>query len=91
MAMVEFLSQLGVGLGASDDDFLGIDDDHEITQLNTRGKSRFVLSQQESGDLGCQAPEGFPVGIHQQPLAVYLSSFRIIRFNHFHLSKIQTK
>ena len=87
MMVVHLLRQFCVGLRTRDGYFLGIDYDHEIAQFNTRCKTRLVFTEQERGYFRSQASQRLTIGIHQQPLAVNLSSLGIKGFVHVFLSK----
>ena len=74
MAIIEFACQLGAGHG----DFFGVDHNDEVARIHTRGKVRFILTQQQSGDQGRHTPQVLLIGIYQRPVVGNFIGFRII-------------
>src|SRR5471032_3120837 len=71
MPVVDLLLELLAG----DGDLLGIHDG------DMRRELRLVLAAQPLGDLGRETPEGLALGIHDQPVALNLARFWVVRLH----------
>ena len=74
VAPVELLLALVPGHG----DLLGVDDDHEVADVDVRGVGRLVLAAQHVRDLGGQATEGLALGIDDVPDPLAVLGIRLV-------------
>jgi hypothetical protein len=59
-----------LALLARDGDLLRVDHDDEVARVDVRRVGRLALAAQRVGDLGGEAPEGLPLGVDEQPVAL---------------------
>src|SRR5207237_7810556 len=67
-----------VELVAGDLDLLGVHDDDEVAGVHVRRVLRLPLPAQCVGDLGREAAQGLPLGVHDVPVARDLSGLGVV-------------